>query len=734
MSIQRILVNMGLLAGLAVLGSGAAGSELPANTWVRIADCPGDAEGREVPPGRAATWCYVPPLKAFVRYGGYTPRFSNAMDKFDPATKKWTRLLAEDENYPADRPGGSCRTALAWDPGRKVVLIGGGLANGYTGVRGLWSWDPKTGRFTAFVKEMPRGIGMGCFDVKAGLYVAQPWSKSSGLGRGTTMIFSMAEKKWLKKRHKLSPQPQWGGHKFPMVFNAKLGKVLLVSWEKKGEPITWAFDSAGMKWEKLPVKEHPPARVVTAIAYDPVNAVVLMHGGSDGKLAQKGTREDTWVLDLDKKKWRELKTPGPPAMKGYKGRNEILYRQAFDYDTDRKHFVLSDPDIGVWAFRYDPKAPAGKIAVAGGFTARVSAAAGNKPPEMPGDAKQKEKLKEKRLKLPSALNKRIVAMADNSVISLGGGKMPGNEIGWCYDSDAGVMVRYGGCGNGSNPFWTGYGNCLLIYDPGVERYYTRRVADVSGAKRPSTGCTRSTFYDSKRKLTWLFGCASSGPYCPGSTSSAAYDLARDRLNTPKITYQGRLRNVGCVLQYSPDHDIAILPDKGKTWHFNVATATWSARITPNSPGRPYVYQRMAYVKSKKVFLVLGMKGAAPKKGEKDSRVNGTFAYDPAAGKWTDLEARNQPPFRSSKYGFTYDSRNDVAILVGGQRGWNKGAHKDLWVYHVKKNQWEQMKPKPADGLKKLPVFDYTLPTAYDSRHNAVIFCCRNRPYAYRYKK
>ena len=42
----------------------ALAGEIPANTWVRLADCAGDAEGREVPPGRASTWAYCSPRTA----------------------------------------------------------------------------------------------------------------------------------------------------------------------------------------------------------------------------------------------------------------------------------------------------------------------------------------------------------------------------------------------------------------------------------------------------------------------------------------------------------------------------------------------------------------------------------------------------------------------------------------------------------------------------------------------
>ena len=81
-------------------------AEVPVNVWTRVADAPGDALGREVPPGRGATWEYAPTTRKFYRYGGYTPRHSNAMDSFDPVSLQWERVVQEDENYPGDRPAG----------------------------------------------------------------------------------------------------------------------------------------------------------------------------------------------------------------------------------------------------------------------------------------------------------------------------------------------------------------------------------------------------------------------------------------------------------------------------------------------------------------------------------------------------------------------------------------------------------------------------------------------------
>ena len=107
-----------LAVGLAAMPLLAAEpSSIPANTWVRLADCPGDAVGREVPPGRAATWCCEPTGTVFLRYGGYTPRFSNAMD---PAGK-FLRPRKTDDPKDLVSPFAKPDIAFAWIIGVAVT-------------------------------------------------------------------------------------------------------------------------------------------------------------------------------------------------------------------------------------------------------------------------------------------------------------------------------------------------------------------------------------------------------------------------------------------------------------------------------------------------------------------------------------------------------------------------------------------------------------------------------------
>ncbi|MBY0526111.1 MAG: hypothetical protein K2R98_22140 [Gemmataceae bacterium] len=65
--------------------------------------------------------------------------------------------------------------------------------------------------------------------------------------------------------------------------------------------------------------------------------------------------------------------------------------------------------------------------------------------------------------------------------------------------------------------------------------------------------------------------------------------------------------------------------------------------------------------------------------------------------------------------------------------WNEGWRNDLWAYHVQDNRWEKLSPKLVD-TKEGPRFLDNMPSAYDERHNAIVFTDNNRAWAYRFKQ
>jgi hypothetical protein len=726
-----------------------AAAELPVNTWVRLADCPGDAEGREVPPGRGSTWVYCPPLKSFLRYGGYTPRFSNALDQFDPATKKWTRLLAEDENYPTNRPGGACEVLLAWDAKSNCLWIAGGQTRADTGVRGIWCCDPAKLTFR-LEAVLPRQVSRLAFDTANRVFVASPPPASDG-DQGATWIYPLASQKWERKPTSPLPQAQYGGH-FPIVYDPALGRCVAV-----GNGV-WSFDAASNRWEQL-TSNTPPWRAFPALAYDPdARSVMLFGGGSDngnGDYGQWGkvVKHDTWYFHAGEKTWREVKTPGPVLTIPGRG-GEVTFRFGLTHDPGNRCMTLMDADLGVWQFRYDPKAAPGAACVSNGFVAAIGAAATNPPIAGP---------REIRVPVPTPPNPRLLEMADNTVVRLRNGLI-GDEIAWTYDSDAGVFLKYGGCGNSINPYWAHYGNDLTLFDPGTEKTCVRRVSDVSGGARPGNGCTRTMTYDAKRKLTWTFGTVGSGPYMSAPPQPGPgyyrYGISNDVFTFATIKEHGAPAFAqNCYLAWSPDFDLAIFPDNQKTHLFDFATATWSTKPSPDSPGGMGVYERLAYVASKKGYLriasvptgrtsvekpadAIPAEQAAGKQANywiKDDKAKlwkeltlATYLYSPAANTWTDLKPPQNPPYRNCKYGLAYDSKNDVVILVGGAISWNGPHCKDLWAYDVKRNAWTKIETT-FDG-KPFATLGENLMADYDTRHNVVIFRAGWSFWAYRFKK
>ena len=695
--------------------SGWVPASISPNTWTFIAPSAGDAEGREVPPGRGSTWAFDPLHQTLLRFGGFTPRFSNALDAFELSTSTWRRLLAEDENYPTDRPGGGTMWGMQYDPSRQVIWFSGGRATGYSGNHGLWAYKLDTQTFERYVDELPAGVNRLTLDVAHNIFVASPGTGNSHPRR--TQIFDLETREWQSLSTPECPQSTWHAN-YPAVYDERLQSVVvLASLEDEPNVSAWRFDASAKQWERLSTNEGPPARQWFATAYDPRHGVIMVHGIHSGTgLINEGGLNDTWVLDTASRTWRELTTPGPTPMLS-NDKPVTTFRTALTFIEPLNRFYLFDADLGVWAFQYEPDAPLGAQAATSGFSPEVSDAAARSPAQGPAEI---------RLNLPSPLNPKITQLGNNRWVRLEGGRPPGDEVGWWRDKDLGVLVKYGGCGGGSNPFFGGYGNSLSFYDPGTERWYARRVSDISGANRPGTGCTRSVFYDSFQRSFWFFGGASSGPYCPTRTdtpvSAYSYDLSSDRFS-PHVMAESAPQP-GCNLGFSDDLGISILPDDTSTWHFDPTVPSWQRIPTTQAPPRPYTYQRIAWVRSIHAFVMLTT--------AEDGASNRTFAYDPTTRQWRDLNSTNQPPFRTSKYGLVYDTRNDVVLLFGGGVSWNAGWRHDVWAYLPTENRWQELTLPAQSGL--VPVVEDAMHSAYDERYNAVFLALGTDVWAYRYRE
>ncbi|PCJ57822.1 MAG: hypothetical protein COA79_15175 [Planctomycetota bacterium] len=182
--------------------------EPPVNTWVRIADSPGDALGREVPPGRGSSWVYSKSDQVFYRYGGFTPRYSNAIFSFNPKTKEWKEVMADDENYPLDRAHGVAGANLGWDEKNKLLWIGLGRRSVNTGKYGIWSYSPSDKKFKYMADSPHQSIQNVCFALDLNLAVFSPPLLSNGYPKNHTYVLDLTTGK-SKKVKSIVPIPNW---------------------------------------------------------------------------------------------------------------------------------------------------------------------------------------------------------------------------------------------------------------------------------------------------------------------------------------------------------------------------------------------------------------------------------------------------------------------------------------------------------------------------------------------
>jgi N-acetylneuraminic acid mutarotase len=138
-----------------------------------------------------------------------------------------------------------------------------------------------------------------------------------------------------------------------------------------------------------------------------------------------------------------------------------------------------------------------------------------------------------------------------------------------------------------------------------------------------------------------------------------------------------------------------------TWAFDPATSTWT-ELHPAGPLPPArAYGMMVYVPSSGKVILFG--GVGPTLAGQTS-TNDTWAYDPVANTWTDLDPPGPPPARNDGT-FVYDSVGDKAILFGGSGG---SLRNDTWAYDPAANTWTNLSPSgslPSARLGAASAFD-----------------------------
>jgi N-acetylneuraminic acid mutarotase len=211
-----------------------------------------------------------------------------------------------------------------------------------------------------------------------------------------------------------------------------------------------------------------------------------------------------------------------------------------------------------------------------------------------------------------------------------------------YDPTSGKIILFGGDWSDVDTQDYMFYNDAWAYDPAANKWTELKPAGASPSGRSATPMV----YDPVGKNMILFG---GGIYDPNKEQSTSY----------KDSWA-----------YDPvDNRWTLLKPSGA-----VPAKRWSHAMAYDPVG-------------KKIILFGGE--LEPKKGEYVF-YNDTWAYDPAANKWTEMKPAGAVPSARSGCSMVYDPVGKKMILFGG--GQEEVNVNDTWAYDPASNAWTDLKP------------------------------------------
>jgi hypothetical protein len=234
--------------------------------------------------------------------------------------------------------------------------------------------------------------------------------------------------------------------------------------------------------------------------------------------------------------------------------------------------------------------------------------------------------------------------------------------------------------------------------------------EPSGAA-PSARSGHAMVYDSTRDQVILFG-GSEG--IPGLNDTWAYDRVAGTWKGLEPSGALPPARAAHTLVYDPKRDRAILFGGGDLsggfddiWAYDPASNTWS-ELAPSGSGPSPRSASLVYDSTSDQMILFGggIKGAGIEGAF--SFHDDTWAYDPAANAWTELQPSGAVPTARMGHVLIYDPVNRRVILFGGWDG--ETVLNDTWAYDPAANTWTELHP-----VGEVPAARSAHCMVYDSR-------------------
>lgn len=241
---------------------------------------------------------------------------------FDFESNTWTMT------YPAYRPPGRSRHAMAYDSvSDRVILVGGDVGPGEPWVT-TWAYDFNSdtwSRLTPWNPPAPRlGLAMAYDAQSQAIVLFGGWW--DGTSFDDTWAYDGAAVEWTYR----TPAPRFRrGH--AMGYDAQSNRIILFGGEVKQarsqyDDETWTYDFESNLWTNMNPPAKPWPRVGHAMVYDAQSDRTILFGGY-----YPPALDDTWAYDYETNTWTVLSPPSRPSAR---------YGHAMAYDAQSDRIIL----------------------------------------------------------------------------------------------------------------------------------------------------------------------------------------------------------------------------------------------------------------------------------------------------------------------------------------------------------------------------------------------------------
>jgi N-acetylneuraminic acid mutarotase len=119
-----------------------------------------------------------------------------------------------------------------------------------------------------------------------------------------------------------------------------------------------------------------------------------------------------------------------------------------------------------------------------------------------------------------------------------------------------------------------------------------------------------------------------------------------------------------------------------TWAYDPGANTWTNLNPTGTLPSARIFPSMVYDPSSRRAIVFGGRGDS-------GLLNDTWAYDPAANTWAELSPVGTPQYARWGAAMVYDPSGGLEVMFGGLTG---NALNDIWAYDPAANAWTELAP------------------------------------------